>query len=426
MNIISYFLKARLLKQLAFYALLGSGAFAILLWSPNVLGKYIDHWDNVIIFILPWGMLWLAYSWQVLADREHRFEIILMVSIVILGIVNTALSDVVSKSTSHMRIFLVTGIFPLWASMFLLTGQRRRQVFDWCCCVCLAIIVPVEMIWWLMRDVNLDGFFHIFTLHPIPLGSLIILLSPGPIHLVVSKNYKIKMVGWLLVFLGIILIYFTHKRGTWLALAAMLVVGMSVLARRRKYLIVAMLTVLALLFTIQARRLYARLDPNVPRYASILQRVELYNFALHIWATHPFMGTGLRPLTHAQYLKDYKQLDQNLTDFPQSVAKLQTLDNMVLTAFVELGSLMTLTYLGLVIFILARYVRTLWSSPESSTIDWYRLLVILGFAVHSMTYDSLLFPPVNWLFHVQLGVMAAYYTSNKAIDSTRNHHQIAA
>jgi O-antigen ligase len=234
------------------------------------------------------------------------------------------------------------------------------------------------------------------------------------------------MVGWLLVFLGIILIYFTHKRGTWLALAAMLVVGMSVLARRRKYLIVAMLTVLALLFTIQARRLYARLDPNVPRYASILQRVELYNFALHIWATHPFMGTGLRPLTHAQYLKDYKQLDQNLTDFPQSVAKLQTLDNMVLTAFVELGSLMTLTYLGLVIFILARYVRTLWSSPESSTIDWYRLLVILGFAVHSMTYDSLLFPPVNWLFHVQLGVMAAYYTSNKAIDSTRNHHQIAA
>jgi hypothetical protein len=130
-------------------------------------------------------------------------------------------------------------------------------------------------------------------------------------------------------------------------------------------------------------------------------------------------------MTHAKYLKGYQQLNQNLTDFPQSVAKLQTFDNLVLTGFVELGSLMTLSYLGLVLFIVARYIRALRSSPATGVTDWYRLLVLFGLAIHSMSYDSLLFPPINWLFHVQLGIMAGYYASNQASGSISCQPQIA-
>ena len=426
MKYLSRLIEHRLLNQLAFCALLGSSAFVILLWSPNIFGKHVDHWDKVIIFIFPWIMVCLAYSWHVLAAREYRFEIILIVSIIILGAVNAAWSDAVSRSTVHTRIFLSSGIFALWAAMFLLTSRYRRQAFDWFCCGCLAIILPVEIIWWFIRDINHDEVFNIFTLHPIPLGTLIILLSPGPIFLLVSKNFKMKMCGLLLFFSSLMLIYITHKRSTWLAVAAMLVVGLMALARRRKYLIAAGLIVMTLIFSVQGWRLYTRLDPKVPHYASILQRLELYNFALHIWETHPFMGMGLRPLTHAKYLKDYHQLDKNLTNFPESVAKLQTLDNMVLTGFVELGSLMTLTYLGLVILIMARYVRALRLSSESSSSDWYRLLIMLGFAIHSMSYDSLMFPPVNWLFHVQLGIMAGYYASNQVSGSISRQARVPA
>lgn len=426
MKYLPHIIKPSLLNQLAFYALLGSGAFVILLWSPNILGKKLGYWTRIYIFIFPWMMACLSYSWQMIINKELRLEIILIVSIIILGALNATLSDVVSRSTSHMRIFLVTGIFPLWASMFLFTGQRRRQIFDWCCCICLAIILPVEVIWWLIRDINHDEVFNIFTLHPIPLGTLIILLSPGPLLLFVSKNFKIKMLGLLLVFSSLLLIFITHKRSTWVAVAAMLVMAILYLARRRRSLLVALLLVMTLILSLQAKRMYARLDPNIPRYASVLQRVELYNFALHIWETHPFMGMGLRPLTHAKYLKDYHQLNKNLLDFPQSVAKLQTLDNMVLTAFVELGSLMTLSYAVLVILIMTRYVRALRSSPESSTIDWYRLLIMVGLALHSMSYDSLLFPPVNWVFHVQLGIMAGFYTSHMAFSSVSRPTQVGA
>ncbi len=418
------FIGSRLSNQLAFYTLLGSGVYTILLWSPNTLGEHISAITKIIIYVFPWLMLCLAFSWQIITDKVHRLEIFLIVSIIILGIINICLSDSPSKSFSPMRTFLLTGVLALWVSMFLLTDQHRRRVFDWFCCGCLAIIIPVEVIVWLLREKYTPQGFQVFTFHPIGLGTLIILLTSGPISLLTSKGYETRVVGGLLLFASGMLIFFTHKRGTWLAVAAMLTVGLIVLARRRKYLMAAVLIVMTLIFTVQGSRLYARLDPKVSRYASILQRLELYNFALHIWQTHPIMGIGLRPLSHARYLKDYHQLNENLTDFSHSVEKLQTLDNMVLTAFVELGSLMALAYAALVILIMARYVRVLWSSPTSSTTDWYRLLIMLGLAIHSMSYDSLLFPPINWLFHVQLGLMVGYFASSQATGALSRQAQV--
>ena len=410
----SYIDKSSLLNQLAFYSLLGSGAFILLLWSPNVLGKHVGRWTEIIIYIFPWLMLWLAYSWQVISNRTHRLEIILMVSIIILGIVNTSWSDSVSKSLAPMRTFLLTGVFALWAAMFLLTDQERRKGFDWLCAGALAVIASGEIIAWLVRGTYGPGVFQIFTLHAIPLGTLLILLSPGPIRLIVSPNFRLKLIGWLLVLLAGLLIFLTHKRGTWLALAAMLAVGLIYLGRRHKALIVTVLLVMALILPLQAKRMFARLDPNTPHDVSILHRLELYNFALHTWKIHPIMGTGLRSFTHEQYLNDYQLHNKDLHDFPHAVATLHTFDNMLLTALVELGSFMTLLYLGLVIVILARYGRKVWAAPASSTLEWYRVLVLLGFAIHSLSYDSLLFPPVNWLFHVQLGIMAGYHASETA------------
>ena len=123
------------------------------------------------------------------------------------------------------------------------------------------------------------------------------------------------------------------------------------------------------------------------------------------------MGIGLRSFTHERYLSDYHLHNQELHEFPRAVASLQTLDNLFLTGFVELGTVMTLFYLALVILILVKYCRRLRSFPESSPLDWYRVLILLGFAIHSLTYDSLLVPPVNWLFHVQMGILAGYHAS---------------
>ena len=414
MRYLSLIAKPSLLNQLAFYCLLGSGAYIILLWSPNVMGELFSRYTKSIIYIFPWLMLCLAYSWQIITDREHRLIIILIISIIILGIVNTSLSDSVSNSIDSMRNFLLTGIFALWAAMFLLNDQPRRQAFDWFCAGALAVVILGEMIVYVARGNYGPGVFEVFALHPIPLGTLIILLSPGLARLIGAKNAAAKLLGWLLVLFGGCLIFLTHKRGTWLALAAMLAAGMIYLCRRQKYLLISICLVIALILPLQAKHRLARLDPNIGHYLSILHRLEFYHFALHVWKTHPLMGIGLRPFTHEKYLHDYHLHNQDLQAFPQAVATLQTFDNMFLTAFVELGSLMTLLYLGLIMVIVIRYCRKLWSSPEPSLLGWYRVLVLCGFAIHSLSYDSLLFPSVNWLFHVQLGIMAGYHSSDGA------------
>ena len=58
-----------------------------------------------------------------------------------------------------MQTFLLTGIFALWASMFLVNDPHRRQMFDWFCAGALGVILPVEILLWLVRGTSgLGGF----------------------------------------------------------------------------------------------------------------------------------------------------------------------------------------------------------------------------------------------------------------------------
>ncbi len=402
------------LNRLAFYALLASGAFIILLWSPHVLGRHINHVGRMIIYIIPWLMLWPVYYHKVITLKALRTEILFIIAILILGIINTALSDNVSRTLPQMRMFLLTGILALWTAMFLFTGEPRRRIFDWFCGACLAIIVPLELIFRALRGAQWAEIHSIFVLNPIPLGTLIILLSSGLLPLLLSPTLRARLAGGFLALLAGALIIRTGKRGTLMALAAMLLSWMLLRGRRLRYVAGALLLAAALLLVTQGPRLVRHLNPDILPQFTILQRLELYPFALHVWQKHPIMGIGLRSFTQQQYLADYHQHITKLTQFPKMVAELHTFDNMYLTGFVELGTVMTLLYLGLVMLIVLRYYRALRGSPGATAVDWYRLFIIFGFAVNSLFYDSLLFPPLNWLFHVHLGIMAGYYVAARA------------
>ena len=52
MKYFSHIIKPPLLNQLAFYSLLGSGAYIILLWSPNVMGEFFSRYTKSIIYYI--------------------------------------------------------------------------------------------------------------------------------------------------------------------------------------------------------------------------------------------------------------------------------------------------------------------------------------------------------------------------------------
>ena len=405
-NFLQYLKNSQLLTNLAFVALLISGAYIILLWSPNVLGKYNSSNFEIIIFLIPLIILCPIYFLNINKNIAHRFELILIFIIIIVGVFNTIFSDNPTNTYPRMRLFITTGVMALWASMFLLTNQRKRDVFAWFCCFCLAIIAPVELLGFFTNWIG-PGPFQIFDLHQIPLGTKMILLSPGPIHLLLAPDPKKRVAGGVLAFLALLVIFLTGKRGTLLACAAMAIVWLYYYIPRLRAITAAVGLAIVLSLPITGSMIYNKLDPQILKHYSDLHRLELYLFAHHIWEQHPILGMGLRAYTHQKYLTNYNQSDKRLNDFPTWVNKLQTFDDMYVTLFVECGTLMALLYLILIIYIVFGYWRKL-NYSETRAEDWYQLLVILGFGIHSLTYDSLVFPAINWLFHVQLGLLAGY------------------
>jgi O-antigen ligase len=390
----------------AFWAFLGSGTFIILIYAPLFLRKPLSFPIIVFIYLLPWVLVWGAYSFDVIKDRAYRIEIILMVAIIILGIVNVLLSDDINKSSLAMRSFLLSGIVPLWTSIFLLANRKNMAIFYYFCCLCIAVVGFGEFINFFNKG---GGFF--FMYHAIPLGTLIILLSMGPLNLLSSDSNKIKMAGVVLLTVGLILIVITRKRGSILA-----VVIMSIAWIYRRYIkslsfVVALILTIALLIPIGWTVCYS-LNKNIPSHSSILQRLELYPFSIHVYKKHLLFGIGLQSYSYQKYLKDYEQKNQEITDFSYVVKNLQKLENMFLTAFVELGTIMTLVYLGLIIYIILKYCRHALPFSLNHKKEFVLLLPLIGLTVHSLTYDSLLWPQINWLFHVQLGILAGYEKNN--------------
>ena len=390
------------LDRIELWIFLASGALVLLVSSPLIQTIQFSLSVIVFIYILPWAMLWPVYCFEVIKSSAYRVEIIISGTIIILGILNIILTDSIYNSFNAMRFFLLSGIIPFWTSFFIFNRQYQRDYFYYFSCCFLFLIASAEIIAYLLKS---DGL--VFTYNPIPLGTLVILLAAGPLNFLSSESFVKKVVGLVAGSLGLILIIITQKRGTFLAVSAMAMAWIFHQYRRSVYTILVMLAVIAFLIPFGWTK-YKSLDNNILSDRSILHRLELYPFAFHVFKKHPVWGTGLRPFTHDLYLHDYPQKNRELTYFASYVTKQQTFDNMFITAFVELGTLMTLAYLGLISYVIVNYWQNMRSFSPNHKAPFIPLLPLIGLAIHSLTYDSLIFPQINWLFHVQLGILAGY------------------
>ncbi|MCX5893175.1 MAG: hypothetical protein NTW80_09430, partial [Deltaproteobacteria bacterium] len=136
---------------------------------------------------------------------------------------------------------LLTGILAAWISMFLITNKKRRDIFNWFCLGCMAIIIPVEFITYSPPMTGVNGLANIFALHSIPLVTLLVLLSMGPLHLMLSKDRRIKTIGYVVAGFGGVLIFLSQKRGTLVAIAAMVLIWWMYRSVRVRYLAAAAL-----------------------------------------------------------------------------------------------------------------------------------------------------------------------------------------
>lgn len=165
-----------------------------------------------------------------------------------------------------------------------------------------------------------------------------------------------------------------------------------------------------LLFLTIAAAFFHQLPDKVLRlhdYESVFYRVETIPTAMHIVPQRPFFGIGLRA-SREPYLKDY-ELQTGLTStkgFMDVIRKNVTFDNMLTTMLVGTGLIPTLLYLVL----LATYCRRLLLSqkniPKSGLTYRAIGLAVTCCLIHFLVHDGLLYPQINWNFHLLLGLVA--------------------
>ena len=72
----------------------------------------------------------------------------------------------------------------------------------------------------------------------------------------------------------------------------------------------------------------------------------------------------------------------------------------------QTGLLFTGAYACLIFYLTKILIKNSNENADIKLQGMLLLTVLVGFTVHSMTYDSLRYPHLNWLFHSLLGLIA--------------------
>jgi O-antigen ligase len=243
--------------------------------------------------------------------------------------------------------------------------------------------------------------------NPIPAGSLVILLLVGPFLLFQDSRRGFRILHISAILFGITLIFLISKRGPILALAVMALLAAGFLPGKKMWVIPFIMVILIGTGYMMRSQLPRTLTKRLITDTSILFRLENYSLGFHIFLKKPLFGTGLHvPLQN--HLEDYGQKITQHKRYSRFIKEKKTFENMLLCLFVEMGGLFAAAYIALLVYLLRNLFRSLRGNHKLRFQAILFLLPLAGFFIHSMTFDSLMYPHLNWLFHSYLGLMVNF------------------
>lgn len=381
----------------------------MVLLSVSVIQEWTAPWNHISIFIaclLPPILLILGKPQDGIKNFQLSPESLIIITILILGALNIILSNNRNMSLHGMGLFLMSGIFSFISTRLFCDSLRKQSLL----LGFFAAIYIFVCLFGLYELLN-GNRINLFSGNSIPAGSLIILLSIGPMIKAQRSPGKLEFYLWLgSLFAGITLLVLIGKKGPFVALLFMaLFLAVFFLKNITKIFVIPIATIMSagcMALIWKLNDLQKMLEGKEWIY-SIYFRLENYFYGLHIFQKSPLMGTGF-PSQIANYYQDYQQHFPekiHLGAYTQFLEQTNALENMALTMLVEMGGLMSGTYIMLVLFCCLKLTQAIKKTPHRRCDLGFFVAGLIGFFVHSMTYDSLRFPNLNWIFHSILGMI---------------------
>ena len=383
----------------------------MIFFSISAIKNWPNHWAQISIVVacmFP-GLMILASSDACRNnDNSSRYDVMLILILFFLGGVNILLSEARWESLKGMGLFLMSGVWIYSVTRILFRKRFACKVFCWLCAFCFLVLIIWGGIEFYQGGGGLCQRVQLFSENPIPAGSLLILLSVGPVLLLphVEKCWRLPLT--LLLVLGGVVILLIGQRGAILALLCMLVLGG--LAKFKRFWIYPVFMVLLLGLGFSYKDKLPNLYYNkLVNWESVFIRLEYYRIAYQVVKEKPVFGIGFNaPIVRfipPDYEAKYFRSDRGFS-FNSVVAGVQTFDNMILCFFAEAGSLFALTYIFLFGCLFKRSFRLVGIGFGARFYIFGIGAIVIGFAVQSLTFDSLRYPHLNWVFHSILGVLA--------------------
>jgi O-antigen ligase len=369
------------------------------------------------VLIKSWPDISSGETWPV----EFKFVLI----IVILAMLNVCFSEDRPASFKGMGLFLMSGILVFSVSFSLFGTKQTQDRFLGLCSLCFITLL-ICGIFEFSQQINIpESRILLFSGNPIPAGSLLILLSVGPLVLLAKSNSSLQRFFWILCILsGALLITFIAQRGPALAVIVMV---FFIAATKRKGIWVFTLVALALMGTgyLIAEKVPPQLKNKLLKEDTLLVRMELYHVALDVFKEKPIFGLGFNSSISRFIPYDYEAkiypTDQK-ESFQSMVAGVQVFDNIALSFLGEAGGLFTLAYIGLVVYLLINILKARRSGLPDKTQVILILVVLAGFLTHSMSFDSFKYPHLSWVFHSLLGLIARCKISDQTLLAGNPQH----
>jgi len=363
-------------------------------------GERTNVFSGILCIVALLPALLLAFRRPI---RASASELLVTLGLLFLAVMGGLLSLTPFSSSLRVLVLAGSGLGGFWCSRILLNSPHRQKAFAWLCAGCLAGIIIASLHQYPETgtvDYSLYSQSH-------PLIQMLLLFAVGPLALVSWRKPHLAAVGVVLLIATYVTLYVTGVDDTRSAVLIPMAV-LAVPALFGSYRSGAVPVGLVLLFVLSAAAAY---------YVSHLShrglfqyqeyRLESYPFSWHVAKQHPVLGIGLRS-PRVEFLDGYdvKLPAYSRHAFEREVNYLVTSENVFLTFMVGLGLPFLVLYALALVVLLARLFRLLAKPPPYMVFHPLVLLVPLtGCILHLFTTDALLYPQVNWFFHVLLGLI---------------------
>ena len=398
------------IKNFAISAYFFSTLFMVF-FSVHAVQKWPSFWAQGAISlacILPAIAVLFKAGPDLIGSKKWPVEIKFVVIIFVLGLLNICFSENQLASFKGMGLFLMSGILVFSASYFLFNSKQAQNSFFCLCSFCFVVLLVFGSFEFI-QQINVPGEkILLFSSNPIPAGSLLILLSIGPLVLAAQAENRREKFFWIFCLLiGILLIFLIAQRGPILALIVMIFIG-AMICRKGAWVLLLVALVLAGI-GYQFRDSALLLKEQLLKKETVLVRMEFYYIALDVMREKPVFGLGFNSPLSRFLPYDYKPRiysQHGGSSFYGMTGGVQVFDNMFLSLVGEMGGLFALAYIGFLAYVLKNIGLVRSENANVRAHTSLLLIVVAGFLLHSLTFDSLKYPHLNWIFHSLLGLMA--------------------